>query len=283
MESQQGSESGATGRWLYRPDGEPSRARLAVAVVGAALAAAMLVGLLGSVTGLAGGWALLLTALAAAVLIHVAILMPLVNDLSRRLGSVEYEIADTVQRLRVAKAAQPASALTDEVTLLPSRRVVTSSILEHMAHAERYGNPLSVAYVELNDFERLHSEFGTGVTDQALKTVADAFADTLRMPDKAGRCDGHTFLVVLPHTTLKDANAIAERLRRNVSGRSVHHAGHDLKLAVAIGATQFRKGDDLEKLLERAQEAVHARPAAARKREGGTTRQGTVTGPRLSG
>lgn len=266
MESQQGSERGATGRWLYQPDGEPSRARMAAAVVGAALAAAMLVGLLGSVTGLAGGWALILTALVAAALIHVAILMPLVSDLSRRLGSVEYEIADTVQRLRVAKAAQPASTLTDEVTLLPSRRVVTSSILEHMAHAERYGNPLSVAYVELNDFERLHSEFGTGVTDQALKTVADAFADTLRMPDKAGRCNGHTFLVVLPHTTLKDANAIAERLRRNVAGRSVHHAGQDLKLAVAIGATQFRKGDDLEKLLERAHEAVHARPAAPRKR-----------------
>lgn len=266
MESQQGSERGATGRWLYRPDGEPSRVRMALAAVAAALVAAALVWWLGRLTGFAGGGALLVAALLAAALIHVAVLTPLVTDLSRRLGSVEYEIADTVQRLRVAKAAQPASALTDEVTLLPSRRVVTSSILEHMAHAERYGNPLSVAYVELNDFERLHSEFGTGVADQALKAVADAFADTLRMPDKAGRCDGHTFLVVLPHTTLKDANAIAERLRRNVAGRSVHHAGQDLKLAVAIGATQFRKGDDLEKLLERAREAVHARPAAPRKR-----------------
>jgi len=264
--SQQGSESGATGRWLYQPDGEPSRLRMALAVAVAALVAAALVWWLGTLSGLSGGGALLLAALLAAALIYVAVLTPLVTDLSRRLGSVEYEIADTVQRLRVAKAAQPASTLTDEVTLLPSRRVVTSSILEHMAHAERYGNPLSVAYVELNDFERLHSEFGTGVTDQALKTVADAFADTLRMPDKAGRCDGHTFLVVLPHTTLKDANAIAERLRRNVAGRSVHHAGQDLKLAVAIGATQFRKGDDLEKLLERAREAVHARPAAPRKR-----------------
>ena len=266
MASQQGSESGATGRWLYRPDGEPSRLRMALAVAVAALVAAALVWWLGTLSGLSGGGALLLAALLAAALIYVAVLTPLVTDLSRRLGSVEYEIADTVQRLRVAKAAQPASTLTDEVTLLPSRRVVTSSILEHMAHAERYGNPLSIAYVELNDFERLHSDFGTGVTDQALKTVADAFADTLRMPDKAGRCDGHTFLVVLPHTTLKDANAIAERLRRNVAGRSVHHAGQDLKLAVAIGATQFRKGDDLEKLLERAREAVHARPAAPRKR-----------------
>lgn len=266
MVSQQGSENGAAGRWLYRPDGEPSRARMALATVVAAVVAAALVWWLGRLTGLAGGGALVVAALLAAALIHVAILTPLVSDLCRRLGSVEVEIADTVQRLRVAKAAQPASTLTDEVTLLPSRRVVTTSILEHMAHAERYGNPLSVAYVELSDYERLHSEFGTGVTDQALKAVADAFADTLRMPDKAGRCDGHTFLVVLPHTTLKDANAIAQRLRRNVAGRSVHHGGQDLKLAIAIGATQFRKGDDLEKLLERAREAVRARPVAPRKR-----------------
>jgi diguanylate cyclase (GGDEF)-like protein len=266
VEFQQGSESGVAGRWLFRPDGEPSRARAVLAATAAALLAAALVWWLGSLTGLAGPGALLLAALLTAAVVHVAVFSPVVSDLSRRLGSVEVEIADTVQRLRVAKAAQPASALTDEVTLLPSRRVVTSSILEHMAHAERYGNPLSVAYVEINDFERLHSEFGTGVADQALKAVADAFADTLRMPDKAGRCDGHTFLVVLPHTALKDANAIAERLRRNVAGRSVHHAGQEMKLAIAIGATQFRKGDDLEKLLERARQAVHARPAAPRKR-----------------
>jgi diguanylate cyclase (GGDEF)-like protein len=250
---------------------------MAAAAVGAALAAAILVGLLGRVTGLAGAWALVVTALVAAVLIHAAILTPLVSDLSRRLGSADVEIAETVQRLRVAKSHPPAG-LTDEITLLPNKRALTGSILEQMAHAQRYGNPLSVAYVEVNDYERLNTEFGAGVAAQALRAVADAFADTLRMPDKAGRCDGHTFLVMLPHTKLSDANAIAERLRSNVAGRSVHHAGHDLRLAISIGATQFRKGDDLEKLLERARQSVHARPSARKRATGKAAR--TTKAPR---
>jgi len=135
-----------------------------------------------------------------------------------------------------------------------------------MAHAERYGNPLSIAYVELNDFERLHSDFGTGVTGPGPE---DSGRRVCRYPAHAGQGRALRW----PHLSggtaahhAQDANAIAERLRRNVAGRSVHHAGQDLKLAIAIGATQFRKGDDLEKLLERAREAVHARPPAPRKR-----------------
>lgn len=274
MEPQQGSDGGAIRRWLVQADGEPSRSRMVVAVAAAAFVAAALVWLLAGLIGPAGGWALLLAALVAAGLIHVAILGPLVSGLSRRLDSADVEIADTVHRLRVARTAQPASALTDELTLLPSRRAVTSSILEYMALAERYGLPLSIGFVEVGDYERLNAEHGAGVAGQALKAVADAFADTLRMPDKAGRCDGHTFLVVLPHTRLKDANAIASRLRTNVAGRSVHHAGHDLRVAVAVGVTQFRKGDDLEKLLERARQSVHGRPPARKRARGKTPAAG---------
>lgn len=278
MASQQGSSPGIPVRWLLRSDGELSRPRLGAAAAVAALAGAALAWLLGAFAGLAGIWALLTAAIATGAALHLAVVLPLVGHLNQRLGSAEAEIADTVQRLRVVKAAQPASALTDELTLLPSRRVVTSSILEHMAHAERYGNPLSVAYVELNDYERIRTEYGAGVAAQALKAVADAFADTLRMPDKAGRCDGHTFLVVLPHTTLKAANAIGARLRKNVAGRHVRHLGQDIPLAISIGAAQFRQGDDLEKLLERARQAMQDRPAPARRARGSRSAKTPASG-----
>lgn len=266
MESQPGS---TTGRWYYDANRELSAPRLAAALVLAALVAAAASWLLGGLTGLSGGWLVLVAAIAAAALIHVAIVWPLLQDFDSRLDVAEGEIADTVQRLRAAKA-RPASMLTDEVTMLPNQRALTSSLIEHMAHAERYGNPLSVAYVELGDFEQIKTHDGAG--PRALKAVAEVFADTLRMPDKAGRCDDHTFLVVLPHTKLKDANAILERLRRNVATRTLDSDGEKLKLAVRVSTTQFRKGDDLEKLLDRARQPAPARPAARKRAAGKSAR-----------
>jgi diguanylate cyclase (GGDEF)-like protein len=158
-----------------------------------------------------------------------------------------------------AAATQPSvpAALTDPVTQLPNRRGITSNLLEFMAHAERYNTPLSIALVQVQDFKKLGDDTGPRGGDKLLQIMAEVFYDTLRMPDKAGRYDGEEFLVVLPHTKLKDASMIAERIRNSAAGKKA-------KLQVIIGAIQFRKGEDLEQLLSRAEAAKGAKPAPRR-------------------
>jgi diguanylate cyclase (GGDEF)-like protein len=267
---EQGSETVRAGqamRWLRTPAGEFSGVRLAAALLLAALAAAALAALLDSLFGLGSAWTIILTAVLSAAFILGLVVQPLVHAYARRLDTAESEIADTVQRLRAAKAQQQ-GGITDVLTHLPNKRALTSSLLEHMAHAERYGNPLSVAYVRLDDFEQLDSRYGAHASEQALRTMAEVFNETLRMPDKAGRCDGDEFLVVLPHTKLKDANGIIARLRSNVAARRLRHGDLDVSLAVTTGVTQFRKGDDLEQLLTRTRNALAGKPAARRRSPG---------------
>ena len=168
-----------------------------------------------------------------------------------------------------AKALPAQAALTDPVTQLPNRHGITSSLLEFMAHAERYGTPLSVALVQIQNLRKLSDELAPRGAEKATTAVAEVFYDTLRRPDKAGRYDNDQFLVVLPHTKLKDAGLIAERIRTSVSQRELGAgATKGVKMSVISGAVQFRKGDDLEQLLSRAEQAKQGkggRRAAVKK------------------
>lgn len=156
------------------------------------------------------------------------------------------------------------AALTDPVTQLPNRRGITSNLLEFMAQAERYNTPLSVALVQVADFKKSSDDLAPRGGEKLLQSMAEVFYDTLRMPDKAGRYDNEEFLVVLPHTKLKDANMIADRVRTAVDARELGQGDKKIKMNVAIGAIQFRKGEDLEQLLSRAEQAKKTKPVARR-------------------
>ena len=156
------------------------------------------------------------------------------------------------------------AALTDPVTQLPNRRGITSNLLEFMAQAERYNTPLSVALVQLMDFKKNSDDLAPRGGEKLLQFMAEVFYDTLRMPDKAGRYDNEEFLVVLPHTKLKDASMIAERVRTTVDTKELAQGDKKIKMNVAIGAIQFRKGEDLEQLLSRAEQAKKTKPAPRR-------------------
>ncbi len=156
------------------------------------------------------------------------------------------------------------AALTDPVTQLPNRRGITSNLIEFMAQAERYNTPLSMALVQVMDFKKSSDELAPRGGEKLLQSMAEVFYDTLRMPDKAGRYDNEEFLVVLPHTKLKDANMIADRVRAVVDAKELGPGDKKIKMNVAIGAIQFRKGEDLEQLLSRAEQAKKTKPTARR-------------------
>ena len=198
-----------------------------------------------------GGSALLTGILVPSV--YALILTPMAREYERRLktsGSVD------INR----------TAVTDSVTRLANRRGITSSLIEAMAQAERYGDPLSVAMAKIDDFERLTGSYGHKVSEQVLQAVAAVLGETLRMPDRAGRYGEKEFLILLPHTSLKDAGKITERVRRGVASAALSVGGQKLKISVALGATEFHKGEDLEQVLSRVERAAPGtrKPAAGR-------------------
>lgn len=173
-----------------------------------------------------------------------------------------------VKRMEAERVAQDMSrlAITDPLTHLMNRRGITVSLLDAMAQAERYGHPLAVAMADIDRFKEINDTHGHDAGDNVLTEIASLLSDALRMPDKVGRYGGEEFLVVLPHTSLAQARKIAERMRTAVANCKFELDGKPVKLSVSLGLTQFHKGEDLEQLLSRADQALYEAKNAGRNR-----------------
>lgn len=274
MKSAQGGGAGSAKKglvgWLKDAHGDLSTGRSFAWLLLLTLAGAFVASAAG-----AGVWlAAALMAVLTAVLVNVLLLTPLARDYQAHLK---------------AKPRAVTSGTMDALTRVPNQRGITSSLLNAMSYANRYSHPLSVALVDLDLLASINRQMGRKAGDKALQTVAAVFTDTLRMPDHAGRYGDEEFLVVLPNTTLKNATGIAERIRDGVENADCSFNGKKIPVTVSIGASQFHKGEDLERFLVRVDKALAAakasgrnrvvaeRRASAKSRGRGTTERRTAT------
>lgn len=144
----------------------------------------------------------------------------------------------------------------DDLTQVLSRRAITVDLLESIAQSERYGNPLTVAMVDIDQLKKINDDHGQQAGDDVLKSVAAALIEALRLPDRVGRYRDEEFLVVLPQTEVGDAQKISERIRESVSTSEIDGKNGTFNATVSIGITEFSQGDDLGGILSRAEEAV---------------------------
>jgi len=155
-------------------------------------------------------------------------------------------------------------SVTDPLTRTMNRRGITIGIMDAMALGERYGNPLSVAKLDLDALASVNDKYGQEAGDRILAGVAAVLADTLRMPDKIGRFDEDEFVLVMPQTRLDDAYMISDRLRALIEKQKFPVDGETARITTSVGVTEYRAGDDLESLFSRVQQGVDESRASGR-------------------
>jgi diguanylate cyclase (GGDEF)-like protein len=250
VKSEQSQQAGAVPpvvtRWFKDKKGGLSLWRTFMLLFILTLASALIV----AAGGLGPGFGAVLVAILSAALVYALILTPLARDYEARQADKPRASVDSTQ---------------DALTRIPNRRGITTSLLDAMAYANRYGHPLSVGMVDLDMLSDINQGLGRRAGDKALQIVASVFTDTLRMPDRAGRFGDEEFLVILPNTQLKNALKIAERIRDGVE--SANGTGSKkFPLTVSIGVAQFKKGEDLERFLMRVNKALTLAKTAGRNR-----------------
>lgn len=165
--------------------------------------------------------------------------------------------------LDVAAVEQNSSASmtgleTDTVSGVLSLRSLTISLLESMALAERYKRDLSVVQVVIDEFDSLQSRFGSSGIDTAAALLGSIIRDAVRMPDRVGRYAPNSFILVLPETEAGGARQFSERIRRLVVEQEVRAGnGERFSVSVSSGVAPFVAGDDPQRIIERAEQAVH--------------------------
>lgn len=154
-------------------------------------------------------------------------------------------------------------ALTDSLTRLFNRRMGLVTLDQELARVARSDQSMTVLMCDLDHFKQLNDAHGHLQGDLALRATAEVLRQTLRRSDTICRYGGEEFLVVLPDTTPDEATVLATRLFTAVQTR-----GEDLGLPVtiSIGLTNYRAGDDVESILQRADHALYASKDYGRNR-----------------
>lgn len=105
----------------------------------------------------------------------------------------------------------------DSLTGIANRRHFDRSLEREVRRARREGRPLSLIFLDLDEFKRFNDTYGHPRGDEVLRLVAQTLNETFRRGgDFVARYGGEEFAVVLPDVDARRAALYAERLRRRI-------------------------------------------------------------------
>src|SRR5690606_39457410 len=130
----------------------------------------------------------------------------------------------------------------------------------------RTGAPFAIALIDIDRFKSINDSHGHLVGDQLLRAFARRVSERLREVDLLGRYGGEEFILLLVGTRLAGAVRLAERLREDVAAANWDEVLPGLRLTMSAGVAEYRPGESLEALLERADNALYAAKRGGRNR-----------------
>jgi diguanylate cyclase (GGDEF)-like protein len=126
---------------------------------------------------------------------------------------------------------------TDFLTGLPNRRFFQDRLDEEFARGLRYGRPLSLLILDVDNFKVVNDSLGHPCGDSVLQNIGKILIQSKRGCDCAARVGGEEFAVILPETDLEGALVFGERLCREIRERPVQTETNTLSVTVSIGAS----------------------------------------------
>lgn len=145
--------------------------------------------------------------------------------------------------------------MTDPLTGVANRRRLEQVLDAEIERNRRYGSPLCVGYVDVDDFKAINDRYGHEAGDLTLKEVVSVLSSDLRANDTIARYGGDEFILVLPETSEDEVAHLMERARASLSETRI--PGTDEIVRISIGAAVFRPGDSRDDILRRADRALY--------------------------
>jgi len=164
----------------------------------------------------------------------------------------EQELAKLKKELEKYKM----ESVTDPLTGLFNRKFMLKKIEEETERAKRYGSKFSIIFLDIDNFKRINDVYGHIVGDFVLKYLANIIKSELRKVDYAFRYGGEEMVILLSETNLENALKFSERLLETVRNTIFKYKTEELKITVSIGVAEFKMGETIEQLIERADIAM---------------------------
>jgi diguanylate cyclase (GGDEF)-like protein len=173
---------------------------------------------------------------------------------------------DNVTALKQAQEALRQQATTDELTGVANRRSFMEALGIEFERLRRHPTlQCSVLAIDLDHFKDVNDTWGHAAGDAVLRHVAQMVNGHTRLGDVLGRTGGEEFTVLLPDTTVDEAEALAERLRLQVSMDPLQFTGGAISVTLSIGIAVLTASDaHADAALARADRALYDAKAVGR-------------------
>lgn len=199
-------------------------------------------------------WAMTLACLCALIWViashlvepHEIALEVQVINVAMQLGSFGL-IGTLIASLRAANVRERELSRADALTGLLNSRGLYDEAPRQLALARRYGHPLTIAYLDLDNFKQVNDTLGHAGGDQLLRAAAQALRDGVREVDLVARLGGDEFVLLLPETDQAGAARVLERLHAELTARLKRRCA---VAGASIGAVVFsRPPAELDELI----------------------------------
>jgi diguanylate cyclase (GGDEF)-like protein len=185
-----------------------------------------------------------------------------IDSRPRDFGQKDVAILEDLARVVMRDLELSKQLAVDELTGALARGAFKAEARRHIALARRKDEFATVLTFDLDHFKSINDTQGHGIGDDVLTACVSACRKHLRSSDFLGRLGGEEFAILLPNTNLDGGAEVAGKLREAIAALT---ADFGFNVSASFGvATRQGKHDDIEAMLERADQAMYAAKRAGR-------------------
>ena len=182
---------------------------------------------------------------------------------NRKLARLNRKIASTNSKLKDKTRELEYISTRDSLTNLFNRRYVENAFESERLRTIRYKHDLALIIIDIDHFKAINDTFGHQVGDGVLRTFANLLKANIRTSDILGRWGGEEFIIVCPEINIDNAVKMARGLCTKVGQTPFDIAGTQ---TASFGVTGFKKGDDIQAMISRADHALYQAKSNGRNR-----------------
>jgi diguanylate cyclase (GGDEF)-like protein len=126
-------------------------------------------------------------------------------------------LTDLVDKLKKTQKKEQLAARTDFVTGIANRRYFHELLETEIERIRRYPHPITVVYMDMDNFKQVNDLFGHKMGDEVLRCIASELKSKLRKTDIIARLGGDEFALLLPSARLPEAEVVISKVRTNLT------------------------------------------------------------------
>jgi diguanylate cyclase (GGDEF)-like protein len=181
------------------------------------------------------------------------------NGLRARLGESRRKLASALDQIREL-------VHHDDLTGAFNRRSLVARLAEELSRSQRTRVPFCVAMLDLDHFKAVNDGYGHAVGDEVLKTFAEVAQSAMRKTDVFGRYGGEEFMMILTASAKAGSASALDRVIAVVAAYDWSALAPGLRLTISAGLAEYRDGESVEQLINRADAALYEAKGGGRNR-----------------